>query len=489
MNPATNKAVRLLLEGQISLAQASLNGMRIDETYYQKTRERLLKKIEFHKEMFKKTEIYKEWKKIYGPKTNIESKEQLSGVLFNHMGFVPVAWTNHPTNPVPKTDSEALSVLGIDELEDWSSLLTAKDMLSTFVNNILAESVDGYLHPFFHLHKVQTYRSSSSNINFQNMPKRDKAKKKLIRKGLIPRKGCRLVEIDFSGNEVSGSAAFHRDPSFIQYLTRDDIDMHWDCAKRIYMLPDGLECSSPDKKTAETLKAIRYSAKNGYTFPQFYGSWWKDCAVSLWENIHSLHLTTPDGKDITQHLQENGINGLGTPIKEKKNGRTFFKAPPNTFLSHVADFEKYFWNEMFPTYKQWKEDWIKEYYVKGYCDTPTGFRIKGDLSRNCIINYPVQGSSFHLLVWCFIKFMRELEQRNFKSLLIGQVHDSIVADVPDEEFEDFVALGFDICENKVYNDPWGEWIVVKPEVDCEYSEVDGSWANMNDYERNEGNAA
>ena len=47
-----------------------------------------------------------------------------------------------------------------------------KKVRDTYLDAFLREQVDGYLHPFFSLHTVKTFRSSSERINFQNIPKR-----------------------------------------------------------------------------------------------------------------------------------------------------------------------------------------------------------------------------------------------------------------------------------------------------------------------------
>lgn len=75
----------------------------------------------------------------------------------------------------------------------------------------------------------------------------------------------------------------------------------------------------------------------------------------------------------------------------------------------------------------------------GYLDTPSGRRYRFDLSKfnlkNKVANYPIQGgATADFVPCCMIVAYREFKNRKLNSLLIGQVHDSILADVyPGEE--------------------------------------------------------
>ena len=56
-----------------------------------------------------------------------------------------------------------------------------KKARSTYLRGILRETVDGFIHPFFNLNLVITYRSSSDHPNFQNIPVRNAEIKKPLR--------------------------------------------------------------------------------------------------------------------------------------------------------------------------------------------------------------------------------------------------------------------------------------------------------------------
>ena len=92
-------------------------------------------------------------------------------------------------------------------------------------------------------------------------------------------------------------------------------------------------------------------------------------------------------------------------------------------------FEDDFWNRRFKVYNRWKDKWWEGYQKNGYVSMYTGFRCSGIMRRNECINIPIQGSAFHCLLWSFIQVDKISREQNWKSRLIGQIHDAMVLDV------------------------------------------------------------
>ena len=155
------------------------------------------------------------------------------------------------------------------------------------------EQVKGILHPQFNLHNVISYRSSSDSPNFQNMPKRDKEIMKIVRSAIYPRRGNMLMEVDFSGLEVSIAACYHKDPVMMKYLTSDHSDMHGDMAQQIFLIKD-FNRDLPEHKN------LRQAAKNGFVFPQFYGDYYKNNAIGLcqWVSLPQTTWKTGQGSQL-----------------------------------------------------------------------------------------------------------------------------------------------------------------------------------------------
>ncbi len=116
---------------------------------------------------------------------------------------------------------------------------------------------------------------------------------------------------------------------------------------------------------------------------------------------------------------------------------------------------------------------MEKYQERGWMKTLTGFICQGWMKRNEIINYPVQGSAFHCLLWALIHLQRELEKRKMETLLVGQIHDSLLADVPEGELEDFLRLAQHVMVDDL-KEAWS-WINVPLEVEAEVTPVDGNW--------------
>jgi DNA polymerase-1 len=227
---------------------------------------------------------------------------------------------------------------------------------------------------------------------------------------MVPRKGNVLGEMDFSGAEISTSCYFHKDPVFIEYQTEGGGDMHKDAAAEILKL-----------KATEVLKQMRQATKSVWTFAQFYGSYYVSCAKKGWEEYPLL--IDNDGNPLVVR---------GMEIGDYMN-KTF--GSYQSFENHLKKFQDKFWNEWFKVYTKWK-DTICDFYIKhGYVETPLGFRFKGLMDRNKCTNYPIQGSSFHLLLYTIIEVRRILKKKGMKTLIIGQIHDSLVLDIPVNEIK------------------------------------------------------
>lgn len=435
------EAYKLFHEGNLSLAQAEKTGMAVDEEYCHKKDKHLGRQIARLEEKIKNSPETKIWKKTFRGNVNFESGDQLATILFDKdkMGLKAEKKTE---NGNPSVDQDALEALNIPFVNDILELRKTRKVKSTYFGGYIRESIDGVLRPYFHLNIPRTYRSSSSNINFQNQPNRDAKIKKLCRRAIVARLNRMILAGDYGGLEVKIAACYHKDPVMLKYLNDPKTDMHRDQAMEIY-------CLEQD----QVIKSSRYCAKNGFVFPQFYGDYYGNNAESCWGNITKMNLTTKSGVDMFTHLKKHGITSF------------------DKFLNHMKAVEDRFWNEKFTVYQQWKDEWVTEYHEKGYCDSLTGFRFQGLIERNQVINYPVQGAAFHSLVWAINKIVELTE--GWESKFIGQIHDEKVDEVHPEEFNDLVKLSTRVmCED--IKKAW-DWIIVPLEAEFEVSPINGSF--------------
>jgi len=455
-HPKTSEAYQLFHDGTLVLAKAERQGIRIDMEYAEKKKKQLTYQIQLIEERFMSSNFYRHWKHSLGErKPNINSNPQLAKFLYVVKKIKPLTTTE--LGDQGSTDEDALIQLNIPELNDLLQLRKLKKVRDTYLESFIREQIDGFIHPDFNLHLVRTFRSSSSSPNFQNIPKRDKESMNVCRRALYPRLGHQIMEADFSGLEVRVAACYHQDPRMIQYIENPVTDMHRDMAQEIFLL-DNFDKKNPDHKV------LRYAAKNGFVFPQFYGDYYVACAYNLackwgqlpngrWKPGQGIPL---NGGTLSDHLLAHKITSL------------------NKFTDHIQKIEKDFWYDRFPVYRKWKErQWIK-YQRLGYTESLTGFIFQGVMGKNDVINYPIQGAAFHCLLWSLIQVDQYLSNKN--TAIIGQIHDSGVFDVHPDEFEEVTRT---IKQTTCYDlsKAW-DWIIVPMEIEIEAAQIDESWAEI-----------
>ena len=363
--------------------------------------------------------------------------------MYNELKIKPSKVT---TKGRASSGDEALTMINSNFTKKILSIRKLTKLKDTFLEGIINHAgVDGVLHPFFNLHLVKTFRSSADSPNFQNMPIRHPEMKKIIRRAFIPRLGCRFGGVDIAGAEIRAATFYHCDPNMIEYICDKTKDMHRDMAMDCYML-----------KQEDVTDDSRYCAKNKFVFPQFYGDYYVNCANNLWNAIDQMKLIRKtDSKPLKEYLKEQGIKSY------------------SKFEKHIQDVEDRFWNERFLVYAKWKKSWYKRYLKKGYIDMLTGFRCSGVMSRNDVINYPVQGVSFHLLLWSLIQMVDWLEKEKYETKVIGQIHDEMTFDALDSELMGVLKKTKKVMCHDI-REYW-DFINVPLDIEAKFSGIDDSW--------------
>ena len=366
------------------------------------------------------------------PGFNPGSNPQLTTLLYDKLGYAP-----HPELG-RAVDEEALEAIGTPFVSKLLEIRQLKKLRDTYIEGFLRESVNGVLHTFFHLNKVDTFRGSSSDPNFQNIPKRNKAAQKATRSCFRPSPGNRLVEYDYKAVEVGIGCCYHFDPVMIKYIEDPTKDMHRDTTFGLFF-----------RTHEDFTKDERHLSKNGFVFPSFYGSVGQNMAHGLWAEM-------PDYTKI--HLMSNGVMNFAD------------------FQEHVLAYEKEFWEVRFQAYGEWRNKIWREYQKTGYIELLTGFRMYGPLKRTQATNGQIQGTAFHCLLRTMGKTGPKIEALSGRSRIVGQIHDAIVADIhPEDEPEvDKLVKYYGTQEIR---EAWS-WINVPLTIEKDRSEIDGTWAQM-----------
>lgn len=474
LNPNTKEAYQLLHEGALALTKCEQHGMRVNEKYIKKQLKKTNQKIKKLESEFKDTDFYRRWRRsVKLGNINIYSDDQLRHFIYDVEGHKVEKRTDKGN---PSTDAESLQSLNEPDLIPYLKIAKLKALTDTFLPSLLRESVNGVIHPFFHLHLPVTYRGSSSDPNFQNFPKRDDEQMQIIRGAIIPSKGNQLLELDYSQLEVRIAATYHKDPRMVKEIETGH-DFHKDIAEEIFMF-------KYDNKSKDH-KILRAAAKNGFVFPAFYGDYHVGFANSLtsvkWAKLPRYNKwTKKDGISfgkgtIGKHLIKKGIDHLGLPTY--KNGRVDEKA--SGFTKHLQDIENKFWQDRYPIYDKWRRDWYQEYLEKGYFWNKTGFTFQGVMNRKDCINYPVQSSAFHVLLWSLKELQKAILNERMRSRIIGQIHDAIVFDVYPPELKKLIKIAKCIMINDV-KQHW-DWIDVPLNVEAELCPINKAWSKKEDY--------
>lgn len=347
-----------------------------------------------------------------------------------------------------KTDESVLDDLKEEVFRNVISLRKLDKLRGTYLAQFAKEAVGGVMHPSFQLNWVTTYRSSSSDPNFQNVPKRDPYAKLVCRKGIKPRKGRVLVCSDFGGIEVGVSCCYHKDPNLIAYYSDPKKDMHRDSAMDLFMLP-----------VEEMTKEVRHVGKNGWVFPEFYGSYYVNCAKGIWKMIQDMKIKS--GYPLKKYLFDKGIRSY------------------DSFEWHCKGVEDKFWGVRFKVYKKWKEEINALYREVGYIETHLGFRFGGYMGRNEATNYQTQGTAFHLLLWTMIKVEIQARLEQLMTIFIGQIHDEMVNDAVPEEVDHVVQTINQVGTVDILKE--FPWIIVPLKIEHSVSKIDGNWAELEEH--------
>jgi DNA polymerase-1 len=478
-SPISNSGYRLFHEGIQALSQVEANGIRIDTEYLGRAKAECKAKIAELKDALLADEVYTKWRRRFGPDTNLGSREQLGEIVFKVMKYPCREWTEktkdleNEEDRRPSTTDEVLRNIKLPFLQNYLRIEKHKKALNTYLRGIEREVCDGYIHPFFNLHTVISFRSSADHPNSQNILRRNEDFAKLVRTAFIPRSPNRqIVEFDFKGVEVSVSACYNHDPVLIKYVTDSKTDMHRDMAEECFILKRrDLTAQDDSKEEKRRAKGPRDITKNKFVFPEFYGNWYKAVAKDLWKAMLEFNLRTADGTPLKEHLRKHGIKRLGD-CGEREDPE------PGTFEHHIKEVEEDFWGRRFKVYSQWKRDWNDSYLEKGYFDTLTGFRCSAMMDRKQCVNFPIQGSAFHCLLWSLIRVQKLLRKYNMKSLIIGQIHDSMIMDVLVREMKDVMEIVKQVTMVDLAKH-WS-WICVPLRIEAEASPPGKSW-----YEKHE----
>lgn len=332
---------------------------------------------------------------LAGEKFNILSPKQLAAVLFDKL-MLPHF---RKTKTGYSTDNEVLEkIMDAHPIVPLIVKIRRVSKLNgTYVEGIKPLVKRGLLHTTYNQTLTATGRLSSSEPNLQNIPIRNDQGREL-RKMFLPKYDM-LISADYSQIELRLLAHFSGDANLIAAFNSGK-DIHTEVAAEIFSVP-------PEMVTAN----MRRTAK-AVNFGIIYGI--SDFGLS--ENV-----------------------GITTA-----KARSYIK--------------KYF--EKYPTIKAYLDSSVVLAKETGFVTTIAGRRrmipeLKSSnyqlrmFGERAAMNMPLQGSSADIIKIAMIRVAKRLEEKNFKSKLIMQVHDELIVDAFESESAEVEKILKDEMENAV----------------------------------------
>lgn len=328
-----------------------------------------------------KEKIFKE----AGVRFNLDSPKQLGQILFEKMQLPVIARTKtgYSTDVSVLTQlAESYPIAG-----DILEYRQRTKLLSTYVDALpeLIYPKTGRIHSTFNQTIASTGRLSSTDPNLQNIPVRGEFGKE-IRKAFVPQqKGWKILSADYSQIELRIIAYISGDPNLIDAFKKG-LDIHSATASLLF-----------NKPIEEVDAGMRRVAKT-VNFGILYGL---------------------------------GAYGLSQRLGI---GRTEAQKIIDDYLNK------------YPGIKKYVEDTIATTQKKGYAETLCGrrryFPNINSQNRNlrsaderAAINLPIQGTAADMMKIAMIGIHKRFKERKLRTMMILQIHDELLFEVPENELE------------------------------------------------------
>jgi DNA polymerase I len=322
-----------------------------------------------------------------GENFNLASPKQLGIVLFENMKLVEKPKKTKTGQFA--TNEDVLSKLAaehpiIQEIITWRGLVKLK---STYIDALPNEvnQETGRIHTTYAQTVAATGRLSSNNPNLQNIPIRT-ARGKQVRESFVPKdENHVLFAADYSQIELRIIAALSREENMIKAF-QEGQDIHATTAAKVYNIP--LE---------EVTREQRGNAK-AVNFGILYGQG----AFTL---ADQTGMSRKEAKELIANYYET------YPTLKAYMGKQVDFARDNGYVETVLGRRRYLKN----------------------INSQNGMVRAGD-ERNAV-NAPIQGSAADIIKIAMIQIQKKLEEGNYSSKMLLQVHDELVFDIHKDELE------------------------------------------------------
>ncbi|MFQ5593243.1 MAG: DNA polymerase I [Anaerolineae bacterium] len=341
------------------------------------------------------TALEKEIYQIAGYEFNVNSPQQLAGVLFEELRLPRKRRTktgySTAASVLQEIRDEGKDPYGIcDLILEYRHLSKLK---GTYVDSLpaLVNPHTGRIHTSFNQTATVTGRLSSTNPNLQNIPIRTDVGRQ-IRKAFTADEGCLLVGADYSQIELRILAHISGEPRLVEAFRRDE-DIHASTAATLFGVP--------------------------------------------------LDQVTPDMRRLAKVANFGIIYGLSGYGLSRQTDMT---------QSEASEFVESYLKRL-PRVQAYMEETRRKAREEGYVETLLGRRrYFPELQRRRVprnlreaayreaINAPIQGTQADIIKLAMIELHAALKLRKSRARMLLQVHDELLLEVPEEELHEVALL-------------------------------------------------
>src|SRR3984957_14892630 len=343
---------------------------------------------EFAEEM---NRLERECYELAGREFNLNSPIQLREVLFTHLKLSAKGLKK--TKSGFSTDVDTLEKLAAvhpmpRKLIEYRTIAKLKSTYADSLSEVI-HSGTGRIHTTWHQALVPTGRVSSSDPNLQNIPTRS-VEGRRIRRAFVPKPGCIFVSADYSQIDLRVMAHLSGDKTLVDAFTTGE-DIHIRTATEVL----GVTADKVNAEARRLAKVINFGI----------------------------------------------IYGMGSQRLAGELGIA---------LAEASDYIKRYF-ERLPGVRAWLDDTVRIARTTGYVSTmygrrrylpelnaqPGGARAQAE---RIAINTPIQGTAADLIKLAMIRLDRVLKDRGLGARMILQVHDELLLEAPENEWEEAAKL-------------------------------------------------
>ena len=386
----------ILIPGTRFLIDAQDNGVPFDKMRLYKSQELMQTQIDEAVVKLYQNPAISKWEKYNGKDFNPNSTVQLRSLLFDYLGL-------HPTGKKTGTGANSTDAEVLGELSSQSEvpglildIRQRSKIKNTYLDKIIPQlDRDRRLRTSFNLHGTTSGRlSSSGKLNMQQLPRDNPAVKGCIK----ATHGHKIVAMDLTTAEVYVAAVLAKDKALMDVF-RSGGNFHSSIAKTVFRLPCEVEdVASLFSKERQAAKAV--------TFGIMYGAGPKKISEQVTKDSGTF-FSQSEAKEVIDdyfqsfHALKKWINDNHRFIEQNGFVYSFFgrkRRLPNVKSSDAG---------------------IKSHSIRSG------------------LNFLVQSAASDINLLGAIDMHNDIQGANMKARIFALVHDSILAEVPNHEIEEY----------------------------------------------------